>query len=332
MEFEEINTQTNFNIFKEILFEHDYLLGEPVGHGSYANVFLVYSNKYNQNFVVKISDFSGTKAHKIDEATKSEVDALCQLDHPNIISIYDHFSHDPYYFIILEYCEGGSLYDILLKNGPLNLKEISIYFKQVFSALIYCHSKSISHSDLKPSNILIDKHGRPKLADFGLSQKFILGKRTSTFCGSKPYMAPELWSRKAYDPKSADVWSLGCTIFLLATGKLPWNTSNELQMERMIKAGVVLFPQDLTHELIIILKKMLIVDPNRREPLEKLLKNNFFNNNDLLIKKNIKRSIKKMISYDASNFSKLQSDKPIIRSFLKPTFSQLFNDNQLLKN
>jgi len=319
---EAADTEDKEYIFSRILLERGYKLGDNVGRGSYACVYKAFSIKYRQDFVVKISDFSGTKAQKIDEATQSEVDALCQLDHPNIISIYDHFCYETYYFIILEYCEGGSLYDFIIRGGVIPYKELCIMFKQIIQALIYCHSLSIAHSDIKPSNILVDKHGRPKLADFGLSQKFRIGENTSTFCGSKPYMAPELWSRKAYNPKLADIWSLGCTIFLLATGRLPWTTANELQMERMIKAGVVLFPQEMPPPLIAVLKKMLVVDPTRRESLDSLIKMPLFVGEESQVKK--KRTLKKMISYDGATFQKLQPEKSQIRSFVQirasPTF------------
>ncbi|OHS99423.1 hypothetical protein TRFO_34096 [Tritrichomonas foetus] len=155
---------------KNTLKEHDYIHIRPIGKGGFSTVHLVLSTRYQEQFVCKVSE--GTKS----TASEKEIKTLLNLAHPHIINMYEYFydQSNSYLFIILEYCPGGSLDDVIKANGPLQPKQLYEYCRQTISALSYCHNRGIAHRDIKPANILLDKNGRIQLADFGLSTKYKL--------------------------------------------------------------------------------------------------------------------------------------------------------------
>ena len=260
-------------ILIKLLKEKGYIYKNFIGNGGYGSVYLVESFKFKCEFVAKIHIF---KDQFKEDSYFNEVKALCNLQHPNIISIYDFFLIGNFSFIILEYCPGGNLIEKIKKEKNLKENEIKLIFKQLLSALEYCESKGISHLDIKPSNILIDKHNRPKLADFGLSKLILPGEKIEIFRGSKPFMAPEIFSKKEFNPYKADIWSLGCTILYLYLGFIPWINNNEFQMEIFIKYGIFQIPNSIPIELNNILKKMLIFNPFNRWSFKQLLSLTYF--------------------------------------------------------
>jgi serine/threonine protein kinase len=145
------------------------------------------------------------------------------LDHPNIIKFIDSEIIENNLFIYLEYISGGSIKYILDKYGPLNENITKIYLKQILEGLEYLHSKQIVHRDIKCANILLDVKGGIKLSDFGCSGQF--KDSTEDFLdslkGTLPWMAPEVMCQCKYG-KSADIWSLGCSLIEIATGYPPW--------------------------------------------------------------------------------------------------------------
>ncbi|OHT09196.1 CAMK family protein kinase [Tritrichomonas foetus] len=215
-----------------VLEKHGYLMLRKIGVGGFSIAYLVRSHKYREEFVVKVSL---NNEYRFDE---NEITNLTRLAHPNIIRLFDFFKDDKFLYMVLEYCVNGSLEDYIEKNGCFKNYQLFLSTaNQLVQALLYCHERGVVHRDLKPANILIDKFGRPKIADFGLSIQ-MKDKVCHEFSGSKMFMAPEVINRQPHNPMTADVWSLGIIFYIMLKGSHPWgDMANELCLSQMISFG-----------------------------------------------------------------------------------------------
>ncbi|KAH0785356.1 CAMK family protein kinase [Histomonas meleagridis] len=290
--------QITLTEIQEILPEHHYHFTRAIGVGGFGSVFLVRSDKYNQDFCIKRIK---QKEPAFDQ-TKNEAETLIRLCHPNIISMYEFFFDETrtYLYIVLEYCKGGSLKDLVQKEGPIKPPKLYSYCYQIMNALFHCHEQNVAHRDIKPANILLDSYGRTKLADFGLSKKFEKGEVLKSCAGSRPFMAPEIINGQNNDPFLADIWSLGITFYTIAFGKLPWKVHDVDEMENAISLGIFTFPSYAEPGFCQLIRSMTAVNPKKREPLAKLLRSPIFD------------SIKK---YNYSSLPQTQSE----RSYRKST-------------
>jgi serine/threonine protein kinase len=215
-------------------FGYNYI--RQIGQGRFGNVLLIYSEKYRQYFALKQSKNSST--------TKffNEFQLLSQLIHPNIISLYSMIEINSVDCIVLEYCSGGTLNDLIKSYGPIKPLKLYLYCSQILSAVQYLHENNIAHQDIKPSNILLDSHNRIKLADFGFSQH-INSNENTIFCGSKLFMAPEIWKFiEGYDPFLADIYSLGVSFYCMSQGKPPFSATHERDLKSLILNGYYSLP------------------------------------------------------------------------------------------
>ena len=261
---------------QEILPDHHYHFTRSIGVGGNGSVFLVRSDKYNQDFCIKRT----RQPKSAFNDTKNEATTLIRLCHPNIISMYEFFFDEThtYLYIVLEYCSGGSLKDLVEKEGPIRPPKLYSFCYQIMKALLHCHEQNVAHRDIKPANILLDNYGRPKLADFGLSKRLEKGEILNSFAGSRPFMAPEIINRQNIDPFLADIWSLGITFYTIAFGKLPWTVNNNEELDMAIKVGIFSFPSYAEAGFCNLIRSMTAVNPTKREPLSKLLRSPIFDN------------------------------------------------------
>ena len=254
-----------------ILREHGYEFVKEIGRGSYGVCSIVTSVKYKTNFVCKSFHFSKDEGNyeKLSNSFKHETEALCSLTHPNVVHIYDYFQQSHYLCLIIEYCPGGSL--LPPTNKKINHELLLKYIPQLVSALAYIHSQHIAHLDIKPANILIDAWKRPKLADFGLASFCDPNGKLTNFRGSFIYTAPELFSRAPYDPFKADIWSFGVTIYVLATGQLPFAAKDPSMLLKLIKIGYTTPSPKIPHIITGIITKCLQENPDLRPTADELL-------------------------------------------------------------
>ena len=201
----------------------EYETIKELGRGSYAVVRLV-----RHKLTGAIRAMKAIKRRHNEESEtdiKNEINILMKLDHPNIVKIFELYISESKYYLITEYCAGGSLYSLINENnGPFTEIQTSYIMNQLLSAVNYCHKMKIIHRDIKPENILISKNQNGfatiKLCDFGTSLKFHRGEMQNQFVGSLYYLPPEV-IKKNYNLK-CDIWSCGVIMYILLAGQLPF--------------------------------------------------------------------------------------------------------------
>ncbi|XP_022420992.1 serine/threonine-protein kinase BRSK2 isoform X9 [Delphinapterus leucas] len=175
-------------------------------------------------------------------------------------------------YLVLEHVSGGELFDYLVKKGRLTPKEARKFFRQIISALDFCHSHSICHRDLKPENLLLDEKNNIRIADFGMASLQVGDSLLETSCGSPHYACPEVIRGEKYDGRKADVWSCGVILFALLVGALPFDDDNLRQLLEKVKRGVFHMPHFIPPDCQSLLRGMIEVDATRRLTLEHIQK------------------------------------------------------------
>jgi serine/threonine protein kinase len=206
--------------------------GELIGIGAFGRVFSALNNVTGELVAVKQVSFAkdealqGRVAEHI-KALEAEVEVLKTLQHENIVRYLGTEITEDSLHIFLEYVPGGSIASLLAKFGAFPESVIRVYTAQLLRGLEYLHQKGIMHRDIKGANILIDKHGTVKLADFGASKKIedlaTVGSGSKSIRGTPYWMAPEVIKQTGHG-RPADIWSLACTVIEMATGKPPWSS------------------------------------------------------------------------------------------------------------
>jgi serine/threonine protein kinase len=250
--------QVSIEAISEVLDSKGYSLVKEIGRGSSAICYLVFSRLYQTPFVAKV--MTGLT----ESSLQCETSALRGLSHPNVIYLYDIHPTPEAIYLILEYCPGGSLTTHVAKNGVMAGRPLYGMAKQVLTGLCYIHSMRWAHLDLKPANILIDKHGRVKLADFGISHMFEESGEATRRGGTVEFAAPELFQLGAYDPFKVDVWALAVTVYFMAFAAFPFPTRVVGGEVPTYAFSTIPFPTDADPLIISTLKAMFVIDPVKR--------------------------------------------------------------------
>ena len=239
-----------FKTEDEIVANQGYAIGRFVGEGTFARVFQAIDTKLNEPVAVKISTFPNDRNREDTEkrkqrrrairAIQKELYAFKTIIHPHIIRMHHYFfvgcpTHTKLY-LFMQWGEKGDMSTFLKKNGPFEEHVCQLWMAQMLSAMIYVHRNKIAHRDLKLSNILLDQHEDVLISDFGLCQAVPDQNQpglfeSKTYCGTAPYMAPELFEKKVekenmnkpYDPMAVDVWALGVILYCLLNSDYPFD-------------------------------------------------------------------------------------------------------------
>lgn len=204
----------------------DYTILNTIGKGGFGEVKKVIHKVSQDVRAMKI-----IKKDQVDEqylqTLQNEIKILKQLDHPNIVKLYEIYSDQDNIYLITEFLEGGELFDLILKTRHFNENIAARIMKQLFQAINYCHSKNIVHRDLKPENLLLQAADKfdIKVIDFGLSRTFDANKVMCSKLGTPFYIAPEVLKQK-YNEK-CDIWSCGVILYILLSGTPPFNGKND---------------------------------------------------------------------------------------------------------
>ncbi|XP_076319505.1 MAP/microtubule affinity-regulating kinase 3-like isoform X5 [Tachypleus tridentatus] len=253
-----------------------YRLLKTIGKGNFAKVKLAKHLPTGKEVAIKIIDKTQLNPSSLQKLFR-EVKIMKLLDHPNIVKLYQVIETEKTLYLVMEYASGGEVFDYLVAHGRMKEKEARAKFRQIVSAVQYCHQKKIIHRDLKAENLLLDGEMNIKIADFGFSNEFCPGQKLDTFCGSPPYAAPELFQGKKYDGPEVDVWSLGVILYTLVSGSLPFDGANLKELRERVLRGKYRIPFYMTTDCENLLKKFLVLNPTKRVLLENIMKDKWMN-------------------------------------------------------
>ncbi|KAK2465312.1 hypothetical protein APHAL10511_002666 [Amanita phalloides] len=201
---------------------NDYQLGDCLGKGAFGQVYRALNWATGETVAVKEIQLTNIPKAELGEIM-SEIDLLKNLNHPNIVQYKGFVKTREFLYIILEFCENGSLHNIIKRFGKFPENLVAVYISQVLEGLVYLHDQGVIHRDIKGANILTDKNGTVKLADFGVASKATAGARKDDAVVGSPYwMAPEVIEQIGATTAS-DIWSVGCVVIELLEGHPPYH-------------------------------------------------------------------------------------------------------------
>ncbi|CAL8364529.1 unnamed protein product [Gadus morhua 'NCC'] len=252
-----------------------YRLEKTLGKGQTGLVKLGIHCVTCQKVAIKI-----VNREKLSESVlmkvEREIAILKLIEHPHVLKLHDVYENKKYLYLVLEHVSGGELFDYLVKKGRLTPKEARKFFRQIISALDFCHSHSICHRDLKPENLLLDEKNNIRIADFGMASLQVGDSLLETSCGSPHYACPEVIRGEKYDGRKADAWSCGVILFALLVGALPFDDDNLRNLLEKVKLGVFHMPHFIPPDCQNLLRGMIEVDATKRLTLEQIQKHTWY--------------------------------------------------------
>ncbi|XP_047199577.1 serine/threonine-protein kinase BRSK2 isoform X9 [Hippoglossus stenolepis] len=252
-----------------------YRLEKTLGKGQTGLVKLGVHCVTCQKVAVKI-----VNREKLSESVlmkvEREIAILKLIEHPHVLKLHDVYENKKYLYLVLEHVSGGELFDYLVKKGRLTPKEARKFFRQIISALDFCHSHSICHRDLKPENLLLDEKNNIRIADFGMASLQVGDSLLETSCGSPHYACPEVIRGEKYDGRKADAWSCGVILFALLVGALPFDDDNLRNLLEKVKLGVFHMPHFIPPDCQNLLRGMIEVDAGKRLTLDQIQKHTWY--------------------------------------------------------
>lgn len=200
-----------------------YTVEKKLGSGGMADVYLGFHTQLKRKVAIKVLPRMFSRDQAMVGRFLQEAESAAQLEHPNIISIYDIGKAGPLNYFIMAYISGGSLKDKLIQKGTIDVQTACRYIIQICQALQYAHHKGVIHRDIKPDNIMFDERGNAILTDFGIAKAKFASKMTATgtLIGTPHYMSPEQLKGQAVDGRS-DIYSLGIMFYEMLTGRVPF--------------------------------------------------------------------------------------------------------------
>ncbi|KAL2459785.1 CBL-interacting serine/threonine-protein kinase 1 [Forsythia ovata] len=240
-----------------------YELGRTLGEGNFGKVKFAKNVDSDLSFAIKILEKNRITNLNITDQIKREIGTLKLLKHPNVVRLHEVLASKTKIYMVLEYVNGGELFDRIASKGKLSEAGGRKLFHQLIDGVIYCHDNGVFHRDLKLENVLINANGNVKITDFGLSalpQHFREDGLLHTTCGSPNYVAPEILSNRGYDGATSDTWSCGVILYVILTGYLPFDDRNLAVLYQKILKGDVQIPKWLSPAAKNLIK--MILDPN----------------------------------------------------------------------
>ena len=284
-----INNETDIKLYHNNLIvantgllSKKYKIISTIGSGAFGKVYKVENIIMKQIRAMKVVKKDSINFQDDKKQFLKEIEMLMNLDHPNIIKIFEYYVDDLNYYVIMEFAEGGELYEQINKLKNFKEKHAAIIMQQLLSAVCYMHSKGIVHRDIKPENIMLESKSSEdlsiKLIDFGTSNFIKNNQHLSMKIGTPYYIAPEVL-KKSYGYE-CDIWSLGVILYMLLSGTPPFDGFDDQSILQKVKIGKYSLEGEswelISNEAKDLIKKMLTYSPENRISAEDALKHEWF--------------------------------------------------------
>ncbi|XP_077059263.1 protein kinase C, delta b [Siphateles boraxobius] len=243
----------------------NFVFHKVLGKGSFGKVLLAELKGKGEYFAIKALKKDVVLMDDDVECTMVEKRVLALAwENPFLTHLYCTFQSKEHLFFVMEYLNGGDLMFHIQDKGRFDLYRATFYSAEIICGLQYLHSKGIIYRDLKLDNVMLDKEGHVKIADFGMCKENIIGEnRATTFCGTPDYIAPEILLGQKYS-FSVDWWSFGVLLYEMLIGQSPFQGDDEDELFESIRMDVPHYPRWITKEAKDLLEKLFERDPTRR--------------------------------------------------------------------
>jgi len=253
----------------------NYILKGDIGEGNFGKVKLGIFKQTGEEFAVKILNKKMIK-EKMKNTVFKENEIITKFNHVNVVFVFDIIEDKENYYIVMEYCKSGELFDYIVDHQNLDEDEAAFFFYQLINGVEYIHSLGVAHRDLKPENLLLTENKILKIIDFGLSHEFNGEDFLKTKCGSPSYAAPEIIKGLPYDGFKTDIWCCGIILYAMVCGYLPFEGDNNKILFKNIvecKPEIPDFLSDATQDLI---SSILKEEPDERITIDEIKDHPFY--------------------------------------------------------
>jgi beta-lactam-binding protein with PASTA domain len=250
------------------VFDKRYVIKRKLGSGGMADVYLAEDQELGRRVALKLLNERHAADDQFVERFRREAQSAAGLNHPNIVSIFDRGRAEGTYYIAMEYLDGRTLKELLVRNGPTPIPIAIDYARQILGALSFAHRNGIIHRDIKPHNIVVGGDGRLKVTDFGIARSGASQMtEAGSIVGTAQYLSPEQARGAPVDPRS-DLYSLGIVLYEMLTGNVPFtgDTPVEIAMKHLSQIPEPPSKQrpDVPHDLDAVVMRALAKDPDQR--------------------------------------------------------------------
>ena len=259
----------------------DLKIGKMIGIGTSGRVFLTTHSNSGKIFALKAMDKSKLRHAKQIEHTQNELRILKKINHPFCTKFYSAYQDLRHLYVLQEFIAGGEFFGYMQSGKGFREDVSKFYAANVLLALQHLHDRSVIYRDLKPENLLLDRDGYIKIADFGFAKDLKTKQRTYTICGTPAYQAPEIIA-KSGTGFQADIWSFGILVYEMSFGKTPFenpessSTEDPLQIYKKVLSGRFTIPKTASKDLADLLYAILVIKSEQRLSLSDIREHQWF--------------------------------------------------------